>query len=65
MLRRRPSPVISRFVAALFALFVAVPAALLVVPLWPADESLQAGDRAPRDLIARHDAQYVRKRLRL
>ncbi len=58
MLRRRPTPVVSRFIAALFALLVAIPAAALVVPLWPADESLQAGDRAPRDLVARRDAQY-------
>ena len=58
MLRRRPTPVVSRFIAALFALLVAIPAATLVVPLWPADESLQAGDRAPRDLVARRDAQY-------
>lgn len=58
MLRRRPTPVISRFLAALFALAIAVPAALLVVPLWPADESLQEGDRAPREFVARNDAQY-------
>ncbi len=44
--------------AALFALIVAVPAALVVVPLWSADDGLSEGSRAPRDLIARRDAQY-------
>ncbi|MDZ7729131.1 MAG: HDIG domain-containing protein [Dehalococcoidia bacterium] len=58
MLRRRPQPVVSRYVAAAFALLIAIPAALLVVPIWPADDSLAVGDRAPRDLVARRDAQY-------
>lgn len=58
MLRRRPLPVVSRWMAALFALMVALPAALLVAPIWPADDDLSARDRAPRDLQARHDAQY-------
>ncbi len=44
--------------AALFALVVAFPAALLVMPIWPTEGGLEPGDRAPRDLIAIRDAQY-------
>jgi cyclic-di-AMP phosphodiesterase PgpH len=44
--------------AALFVLIVAAPAALLVAPIWPTDGGLDVGDRAPRELVARRDAQF-------
>jgi len=58
MFRRRPLPVVSRAGAALFGLVIAVAAGLLVVPLWPSDQGLSAGDHSPRDLVARRGAQY-------
>lgn len=58
MLRRRPTPVVSRPLAILFALLIAAPAALVSIPFWPSDDALQAGDRAPRDLVAARDAQF-------
>ncbi len=58
MLRRRPHPVISRPVAALFGLVVAGAAVLMVVPLWPGQDTIAVGDRPPTDLVAAQDAQY-------
>jgi len=58
MLRRSPEPNVSRLLAAIFALSIAVPAALFVVPLWPTGSGLIAGDRAPSDLVALRDAQF-------
>src|SRR4029078_4847344 len=56
MLRRRPTPVISRRRAPLFGLILGLGAAALVVPLVPSSEAVHLGDRAPRTLEAAHDA---------
>ena len=58
MLRRRPQPVISRPLAALFGLVVAVAGVAMVVPLWPGQDSIGIGNRSPTDLEAAQDAQY-------
>lgn len=59
MLRRLPEPTVSRAGAAMFGLVIALAATVFVVPILPIDDSLKEGDRAPRTLIAIHDAQYV------
>jgi len=58
MLRRRPTPVISRTRAALFGLLVGVAALPFVVPVFAGREGLREHDRAGRTLQAVHSAQY-------
>jgi len=58
MFRRRPVPIVSRTVALVFGLLVAIATVPLVVPILPLDNVLREGDRAPRTLEARHDATY-------
>lgn len=58
MIRRRPQPIVSRKVAALFGLLLAAATLALVVPLLPFEQTLRQGDYAPQTLVATHDKQY-------
>ena len=58
MLRRRPEPIASRLMCALFGIALALVAASVVVPLFPGIEGLHEGERAPRTIEAGRDAQY-------
>jgi cyclic-di-AMP phosphodiesterase PgpH len=58
MFRRRPAPIVSRSVAFLFGLLIAVATLPLVVPVIPGGQALRAGDIAPTTIEARRDAQY-------
>lgn len=58
MFRYRPLPVVSRKAAAFFGLLLAVATVALVVPLVPFEQTLKAGDIAPRTLEAANSAQY-------
>lgn len=54
----RATPLVSRSVALLFGLGIALVGFLLVVPLFPLQQQLKEGNIAPRTLEARHDATF-------
>ena len=58
MLRRRPVATVSRTIALLFGLFVAVATVPLVAPLLPLDSALHEGDLAPRTLEAQRSVTF-------
>ncbi|MFN0094914.1 MAG: HD family phosphohydrolase [Dehalococcoidia bacterium] len=57
-MEQRPQVRISRRLAALSGVAVAVVVALALAPLFPRSEVVREGDRAPRTLVANRDAQY-------
>ena len=58
MLRRRPSPTVSRTAAAIFGLALSLATVLLVIPVLSFNRDLQDGDIASRTLDAARDAQF-------
>lgn len=58
MIRRKPSPTVSRATAAGFALVLMVVSVVLVVPLFRFDGALREGDVAPATFEAARDAQF-------
>ena len=58
MIRRRPTPLVSRKLAAAFGAGIAVVSVILVVPLFRFSGSVAEGDIASRTLEAAHPAQY-------
>jgi putative nucleotidyltransferase with HDIG domain len=58
MIRRRPTPVVSRKAATLFAAAMAACAAALVIPLFSFDGALQEGDVATRTIASPRDRQF-------
>lgn len=58
MIRRRPSPVVSRLQAALYGVMLAAAAALFVVPLVPSNQGAEVGDVASKTLSAERAVQY-------
>jgi cyclic-di-AMP phosphodiesterase PgpH len=58
MTRRRPQPLVTRKLAALFAVLLAAATVALVVPLLPLAQETNEGDVAPRTLVAPHERQF-------
>jgi putative nucleotidyltransferase with HDIG domain len=58
MIRRRPTPVVSRKGAALFAAALALCATALVVPLFSFGNALQEGDVATRTIVSPRERQF-------
>ncbi len=58
MTRPAAELLVSRKLAALFGLLLALATVALVVPLLPLDQEIRAGDIAPRTIAAAHDSQF-------